>query len=263
MLERRPHAEHLGVGLRVHQAREAVARGAAHAVAVRHVVLEQPHTAGGMKRPQPGRLEVVGELLDARLMADRGKRVGRGRRRLRRILAARTVDLVELLGERVVRLHLRIGDRPRRRDPVVMAQLAEVLLAQPVERGAVELGGAADAVVHLRLKRLPALVVPRVRGDVAVLDEHGVRLPVLRLAREPVAALEQQDAQARGRQVADERAAARARADDDHVVGVHQRYSSSRSATISLPAASIRARCENACGKLPRCRPVSASNSSA
>ena len=31
VLERRPHAEHLGVGLRVHEAREAVAGGAADA----------------------------------------------------------------------------------------------------------------------------------------------------------------------------------------------------------------------------------------
>ena len=30
-----------------------------------------------------------------------------------------------------------------------------------------------------------------------------------------------------------------------------------------MPAASTSARCENACGKLPRCRPVSTSNSSA
>ena len=45
---------------------------------------------------------------------------------------------------------------------------------------------------------------------------------------------------------------------------VRQRVnSSSRSARMIRAAASISARCENACGKLPRCRPVSASNSSA
>ena len=39
--------------------------------------------------------------------------------------------------------------------------------------------------------------------------------------------------------------------------------SSSSSATMIRPAASISARCENACGKLPRWRPVATSNSSA
>ena len=222
VLERRPDAEHLGVRLRVHEAREAVARGAAHAVAVRHVGLDQPDAARRVEGPEPGRLEVVGELLDARLVADRGERVRRRRGRLGRILAARAVDLVELLGERVVRLHLRVVDRPRGRDPVVVAQLAEVLLAQAVQRGAVELRGAADAVVHLRLERLAVLVVPGVRRHVAVVDEHVVGLPVLRLARQPVAALEQQDALARRGEVADERAAAGAAADDDDVVVAHE-----------------------------------------
>ena len=76
-------------------------------------------------------------------------------------------------------------------------ELAEVLLAQPVERRAVELRRAADEVVDLRLERLALLVVPRVRRDVAVVDEHVLREPVLRLARQPVAALEQQDPLAR------------------------------------------------------------------
>ena len=167
VLERRPDAEHLRVGLRVHEAREAVARRAPHAVAVRQVGLGQPHPAGRVERVVPGRLEVVGELLDARLVAHRRERVRRRRRRLGGVLAARAVDLVELLGERVVRLHLGVGDRPRGRCPVVVQQLAEVLRAQPVQRGPVELGGAADEVVHLRLERLALLVVPGVGGHVA------------------------------------------------------------------------------------------------
>ena len=162
VLERRAHAEDLGVGLGVHQAREAVARRAAHARAVGHVVLGEHHAAGRVERLVPGRLEVVGELLDARLVADRRERVGRAGGRLGRVLAARAVHVVELLGARVVGLHLVVADGPRRRDAVVVAQLAEVLLAQAVQRGAVELGGAADAVVHLRLEGLAVAVVPRV-----------------------------------------------------------------------------------------------------
>ena len=222
VLQRRADAEHLRVGLGVHEAREAVAGGAAHAVAVRHVGLDEPHAARRVERPQPGGLEVVGELLDARLVADRGIRVRRRGGRLGRVLAARAVDLVALLGERVVRLQLLVGDRPGGRDAVVVAQLAEVLLAQPVQGGAVELGRAADAVVHLRLERLVVAVVPAVGRDVAVVDEDVVRLPVLRLARQPVAALEQQHAQPGRGEMARERAAAGAGADDDHVVVAHE-----------------------------------------
>ena len=52
----------------------------------------------------------------------------------------------------------------------------------------------------------------------------------------------------------DERAAAGAAADDDHVVGAHSVISLRRSTRMILAAASIRARCEKACGKFPRCR---------
>ena len=198
VLERRPHAEHLGVGLGVDEAREAVAGGAADARAVRHVRLVEHDPARGVERVVAGRVEVVGELLDPRLVRHRRMRVRRARRRLGRVLAARAVHLVELLGLRVVRLELVVGDRPGGRDAVVVLQLAEVLLAQPVERRAVELRRAADEVVDLRLERLAVLVVPGVRRDVAVVDEDVLREPVLRLARQPVAALEQEDALARG-----------------------------------------------------------------
>ena len=263
VLQRRAHAQHLGVRLGVHQAGEAVAGRAAHAGAVGHVRLVQHHPAGRVERVQARRGEVVGELLDARLVRDGRERVGRAGRRFGRVLAARAVHLVELLGLRVVGLHLLVGDRPGGGDPAVVPELAEVLFAQTVQRRAVELRRAADAVVHLRLEGLAVAVVPGVRRDVAVLDEHVRGGPVLRLARQPVAALEQQDPLARGSQMPRERAAARAAADDDHVVVAHQDSSAIRSATMIRPAASISARCEKAWGKFPRCRPVLVSNSSA
>jgi hypothetical protein len=166
-------------------------------------------------------LEVVVKLLDPRLVRHGRERVRRARRPLGRVLAADAVNLVELLGLRVVRLELVVGDRPRRRDAVVMAELAEVLRPQPVQRGPVELRRSADEVVHLRVERLPLLVVPRVGRDVLVVDEHVLREPVGRLARQPVAALEQEDLLSRRREVPGERSATRAGADDDHVVGVH------------------------------------------
>ncbi len=228
VLQRRPHAEHLGVGLGVHEAGEAVAGRAAHAGAVGHVVLAQHHPARGVEGVQAGRGEVLGELCDARLVRDGGVGVGRARRRFGGVLAARPVHFVELLGLRVVGLHLLVGDRPCGGDAAVVAQLAEVLFAHPVQRRAVQLGGAPDVVVDLRLEGLAGGVIPGVGGDVAVLDEHVGGRPVLRLAGQPVAALEQQDALARRREVARERAAARAAADDDDVVGVHHLASAPR-----------------------------------
>ncbi len=55
----------------------------------------------------------------------------------------------------------------------MMVHFAEVLDTHPVQRGSVQLGGAADEVVHLRLEeRLAFHVVPSVWRDVAAVDEH-------------------------------------------------------------------------------------------
>ena len=94
MLERRPHAEHLGVRLPVHGADEAVAVRAADARAVRHVRLVQANPARCVERVQAGRLEVVRELLDPRLVRDGRERILRARESFRRILAVVAVHLV-------------------------------------------------------------------------------------------------------------------------------------------------------------------------
>ena len=57
------------------------------------------------------------------------------------------VDEVELLGLGVVGLEVGVGDRPRRRDAAVVADLAEVALAQAEQDRAVDLGVAADEVL--------------------------------------------------------------------------------------------------------------------
>src|SRR3954452_3952004 len=107
-----------------------------------------------------------------------------------------------------------------------MAELAEVLASEAVQRGAVELRLAADVVVDPGLECLAALVVPGIRRHVPVLDEDLFGVPVLDLARQPVATLEDQDPLARRREVTGERPAACAAADDDHVVrsGLGHRY---------------------------------------
>ena len=226
MLERRPDAEHLGIGLGLHQTRKAVAGPAADAVAVGSVVLQQPDPARRVERVVAGLLEVVRQLLDARLVGQGRERVLGARVTLGGVLAVVAVDLVEMLRRRVVGLHVVIRDGPRRRDPVVMPELPEVLGPEPVERRPVELRRPADRVVDARLERLVLVVVPGLLRHVPVLDEDLLRVPVLGFAGQPVAALEDQDPLAGRRQVAGERAAAGTAADDDDVVSAVARQDS-------------------------------------
>src|SRR6187200_817550 len=125
----------------------------------------------------------------------------------------------------------------------MVSKLAEVLGSQAVERGAVELRRAADEVVDLRLERLTPLVVPGFGRDVASIDEDVLGEPVLGLSRQPVASLEQEDPLAGGCEPVREGAATGAAPDHDHVVVLgHHEISSSRSAMMIRPAASINAR---------------------
>ena len=80
VLERRPHAEHLGVGLGVHQAGEAVAVRAAHARAVRHVRLVEHDAARRVERVVAGRGELVRRAAGC---AARARRPGAGTARSR------------------------------------------------------------------------------------------------------------------------------------------------------------------------------------
>jgi hypothetical protein len=100
----------------------------------------------------------------------------------------------------------------------MMGQLAEVLLPEPEERGAIELGVAADPLVGVRVQLLAGLVAPLLRGLVLPLDVDGASAPVVQLARHVVAALEHQDALAGSGQAVRERAAAGTGPDDDDVV---------------------------------------------
>ena len=145
----------LRVRLGVDQAGEAVARVAADAAARPRGFCSSSMTPSGTWNGRcPSAREIVVQLLDARLVADRGIRIGRAGRRLGRVDAALAVHLIEALGLGVVRLELVVADRPRRRDAAVMPQLAEVLSPQPEQRRAVELRVAADVVVGVRMQRL-------------------------------------------------------------------------------------------------------------
>jgi hypothetical protein len=97
VLERRPHAQHVRVGLAVGEAREAVEAIAAHAAPRLGVRLVEVDADREVERVVAGAHEVVVERLDARLMGDRGIREGAGGGRLRGVLPALPVDEVELM----------------------------------------------------------------------------------------------------------------------------------------------------------------------
>ena len=184
---------------------------------------------------QPHPKQIIEELLDPRLMRARRK-VIRPSWGIRRVLPADAVHSVQLLGLFVVRLHVVVRDRPRRRHPAVVPQCVEVLLPEPVKRRSVDLGGPTHEVVDLRLEGPAGFVVPGVLRDVAVVDEDRRRVPVLRLRREPIPAFENQHALSRGSESMCESAAASTRPDDDHVV-VLSHQSSWRSAVGRMPSA--------------------------
>ena len=153
VLDRGPDRDHVGVGLGVHQAGEAVAGGTADAGAEGRV---------GLVEHDPGRASGTGcrptAVMSSKSRWMRGswetrrEGVRRRCRRLGRVLTAGAVHLVELLGLGVVRLHHVVLDRPGRGDAVVVLELAEVAFAEPVERGPVELRRPTDEVVDLGLE---------------------------------------------------------------------------------------------------------------
>jgi hypothetical protein len=206
------------VGLAVGEAGKAVEAVAAHAAPALRVGLVEIHADRQVERLVAGTREVVVELLDARLVRHGRVGEGSGAGRLGRVLARPAVHEVQPLGFRVVRLEVRVGERPRRGDAAVVADLLEVALAQPEEDRAVDLRIAADEVLRVRLERRAGRVIPGLAGHVAVAVEDLVRIPVLGLAREVAAALQQQEPLAGRREAVRQRAPARSRPDDDHVV---------------------------------------------
>ncbi|BCJ40062.1 hypothetical protein GCM10010168_29200 [Actinoplanes ianthinogenes] len=221
MPQRRIHAPHLGVGLRVDQAREAVHPVAADAGAVvggpADRVLPQVHPDRQVERVPAELLQVVAELLDARLVLHRRVRVLPARRTLGRVLAVQPVHAVQVLGLAVPRFQVGVGDRPRRGDAAVVAQLAEVLRAQPEQRRAVELGVPADVVVDLGRELVTLGVEPELGRPVLALDEDGGRFPVVPLARQVTTALQDQDLLAGPGHLVGQGPAAGPGSDHDHV----------------------------------------------
>jgi hypothetical protein len=190
MSERWLHRDHLGVRLGADEARIAVAGVAPDAAARVRAPLVEHDPERRVERPEPLGCEIFRQRLQPRLVAHRGVRERAARPRLRRILAALPVHLVQGLCLRVVRLEVLVADGPRRRETAMMPALAEVLAAQPEERRAEELRVAADRVVRVWVEVLAVPVLPDVLRLVTTLQVHRLRAPVLLLAPHVLAALE-------------------------------------------------------------------------
>jgi hypothetical protein len=171
-----------------------------------------------VKRPEAGGCKVVAQLLDARLMTDRGVWIWAARGTIGGVLAALTVHMIVLLGQRVIRFQVVVRKGPRRGNSARMLHRAEVLAPEPEQRGALELGVAADAVVGVGVQLLAIAVVPDFFGLVLALDIYGPRAPVVLFARHVISALQQQNASAGRRELAGECPAAGAGPDDHHVI---------------------------------------------
>jgi len=170
-------------------------------------------------RLEAARLQRLKNLRDARLVADGREWIIIRAPRLGRVFASLAVNLKKLLGLRVIIFPIVILDRPLGRNAVVMLELFKILFAQPEQRRAINLRVAADVITEARIN-LAAFPVEHLLGRIIL--ERTFVAPVLLLAWQKRSTLQHKNVFAAGRKTIQERAAARARADDDDVkVFVH------------------------------------------
>src|SRR5262249_1913922 len=103
---------------------------------------------GQKERVQALRAQPPGQVLDIRLMGNwwGGERPRAGR--LGWVVATRAMHQVDLLGTGIVGFQVFVADRPGRRGAALVLQRAEIFAAQARQRGAIDLGVAADIVMH-------------------------------------------------------------------------------------------------------------------
>src|SRR5215510_3016110 len=164
------------------------------------------------------------QMLNALLVTDCRILVRRAGPGLRRIFTAIPVHLVEVFSLGVVRLQFVITNRPSRRNAAVMTNLAKIFFAQTKQRRTIKLGVPAYVVICVRMKLLTIRVTPGFLRVVPGFEVNGARAPVVLLARYVITALKQQNLLAGWREFVSQRAATRARADDDHVVMIVRRH---------------------------------------
>src|SRR5229473_1500709 len=220
MFDRLIDADNLRVGLGANQTGESVAGVAADAAALVRILLVEHYADRHVEGLQSRAREVVGQLLDAWLMADGRPGIRGTGRRFGRIFSAVSVHLIEILSLRVVRLQIVITKRPRGRDSAVVAQFAEILFAQTEQSSTIKLRVTTHVIVSMRMQFLTVLIEPGFLGVVVAVHVDDLRVPVCFLAGNVVAALKNEDPLSGRRQVVGERSAARTGSDNDHVVAI-------------------------------------------
>src|SRR5262245_18463732 len=137
--------------------------------------------------------EIVMDVLYPGFVPNGGAGIPVVRRRLGGVGPALAVHVILGFGLRVVGGQPLIADRPGRGDSAVVAYLTEVLLPEAKKGRAVNLGIAAHVVVDAGMEFLAVLVCPALVRLVLLVQEDGLRAPVVLLAGKVSAALEHQD----------------------------------------------------------------------
>ncbi len=205
------------VALGLHQAGEAAAGLALDAAGGDGIGLVQPH-AERQGEGAPALVLPMGlQAFDGRVVVDRGEGIGGFVTLLGGVFAPGAVHLPQMFSLGIVGGEVGEADGPGRGDPAGVLDLLEVALAQAHEGRAVEAGVSAHPVVGVGGEGLVVLVVPLFLGAIAVLDEHRLGVPVLRLPGQVLAPLQDQDGLARRRQPLGQGRTPGPGADDDHV----------------------------------------------
>src|SRR6266699_1867145 len=116
--------------------------------------------------------------------------------RLRLALARLSMHAVDSFHRLIVGLQVLVADRPRRRDSSLVFDHSEVLAAEPLQGGAVDLRVPSDEIVDAWMERLARRIQPDLAWLVALLIEDCLGNPVLRFLWQVVATLQQQDTHA-------------------------------------------------------------------
>src|SRR5262249_58323851 len=82
------------------------------------------------------------------------------------------------------------GARPGYARAFCVLNAVEIALAKAEHRGAIHLGVPAYVVELAWAEGMAGAVIPRLCSAVAILDKHGFRVPVLRLARQALPTLQ-------------------------------------------------------------------------
>ncbi len=208
--------------LRVQQAWEAIDPVAADADAgpcrSARLDLHEVDSDRQVEGVQPKLLQVVAQLLDAGFVRHRRVGVLLAGRALGRVLSMLAVDQVEVLRLGVIGLQVVVGDRPGRRDPTMVAKLAEVLRAETEQRSAVELGVPADVIVDLGLELVAVPVVPDLLREVLPAYEYRLGLPVVALPWQERSSFQPEHLRAARGEPVPEGPTPGSRPDDDNVV---------------------------------------------